>query len=293
MNGLVDQLQEDALNQDVPVSTLLRKVKVTAVKLGLDEVLTWVESELSGYRSELPDYRQGRGQTNGWNPHHGWQPIHFGDPAFGDLVATVNFVEPVANYEALLDKGEGPFQMPLSMELVALLNETLSIQVPRVVNNIARGTIVQIVQRVRDMVLDWALELARAGVTGEGIRFSNDERERATGAHISIGTFHGSFNSGDAVGANPRINQGSSDHSTNAASENSVFGNIEQAVRAEVDDPVVKAKLCAANDAMRTAKDSSSFLAAYNRFVGAAADHMTVIGPYLPALTALISTHIT
>lgn len=138
------------------------------------------------------------------------------------------------------------------------------------------------------MVLDWALELARAGVTGDGLGFSPDERARASGAHISIGTFHGSFNTGDAVGANPRINQGSTDNSTNVATIHSVFSEVELAVRAQVANQRSRDAILKANSEMEVASDPTTLLSAYNRFIAAAANHMTVIVPFLPALGAML-----
>ncbi|MBA4043590.1 MAG: hypothetical protein C0471_04105 [Erythrobacter sp.] len=65
MVGLVEELQRDALDTNVRVDQLLRKVKLAAVKLGLSDALLWVDEELNGYqdREELPDYRKTRGQT--------------------------------------------------------------------------------------------------------------------------------------------------------------------------------------------------------------------------------------
>jgi hypothetical protein len=39
--------------------------------------------------------------------------------------------------------------------------------------------IMAIPERVKDKVLDWALALERVGVTGEGMSFSTDEKQRA------------------------------------------------------------------------------------------------------------------
>lgn len=60
MTGLVEEIQRAALDPNVRVSTLLRQVKLAAVKLNLDSVERWVESELGGYQdsSELPEYRK-------------------------------------------------------------------------------------------------------------------------------------------------------------------------------------------------------------------------------------------
>jgi hypothetical protein len=288
MTGLVEQLQSDAIDPAVPVSTLLRKVKVAAVKLGLNDALEWVEHELGGYRSDLPAYRQGHGSTVGFNPYHGWQPVHFRDASAADLISTVYFYEPIANYEALLDK-DGPFTLPIPNHLVSKLNETFKFDVPRMANEVPRGLIVQVVQHVRDMVLDWALELARAGVTGDGLGFSNDERVRANSAHISIGTFQGSFNTGSVNGENARINQASSDQSTNVVNSGNVFSEVRLALQGASLSPEKMKEVDTLLFEMSVAKDKTSFAKAYQSFVGAIADHITVVAPFLPQITELLS----
>ena len=40
---------------------------------------------------------------------------------------------------------------------------------------------------------------------------------------------------------------------------------------------------------LERAKDSSTFLDAYQSFIGSIADHVTVLGPFLPALSAMLS----
>lgn len=286
MPGLVEQIQLDAMNPAVPVATLLRKVKVAAVKLGLSDTLSWVEQELAGYSDDLPEYRMGRGQTVGYNPYHGWQPVAFQDHETADLVATVNFYEPIGNYEQLLEKGEGPFHIPLPNSMLSLLNETFNFQVPKAANTISRGLIVQIVDRVRDLVLDWALELARAGISGDGLGFSSEERTIATGAQISIGTFHGSFNSGDASGPSSLISQNSNFGNFNSSAE--VFNEINRAVEVSEIDEKTKDKIRVEIDEMRRSPNLESFIRNYNKFIEVSANHITLMAPFLPALTKLM-----
>jgi hypothetical protein len=58
MASIIEQIQRDALDADVRVSDLLRRVKLAATKLGLGAVEDWVEQELSGYKdASLPEYR--------------------------------------------------------------------------------------------------------------------------------------------------------------------------------------------------------------------------------------------
>jgi hypothetical protein len=74
MTSIVEQIQHDALDHNVPVSTLLRRVKLAATKLGLGAVEDWVEQELKGYRTHAPDYRVVAGRPMARNPYRGWEP---------------------------------------------------------------------------------------------------------------------------------------------------------------------------------------------------------------------------
>jgi hypothetical protein len=57
--SLLSDLIDGASGDSVPVSTLLRKVKVLASRAQIDQLAAWVEQELTGYAKEadLPDYR--------------------------------------------------------------------------------------------------------------------------------------------------------------------------------------------------------------------------------------------
>jgi hypothetical protein len=99
--GLVLEIQRDALDKDVPVTTLLRKVRLAAAKLQLTIVEEWVGHELNGYTGELPAYRKTRGTPTVWNPYHGWQPVG-GDVAFLEIASEVQISESLASIEAAL-----------------------------------------------------------------------------------------------------------------------------------------------------------------------------------------------
>lgn len=285
MTGLVEQLQSDALDHTVPVSTLLRKVKVCAAKLGLDDALAWVTQELNGYTcpsNEMPDYRQGFGSTMCQDQYGRWVPFVLDRADWADTIASIDFREPVSNYEDMLRTDGTTFDLPLDNELLVLVNNLTPSPIIGLRNKIARGHIHRIVERVRTMVLDWALELARRGITGDGMSFSASERARANEAHISIGTFTGSFNTGDATGDGASISQ-----ITTFAPDNSVFQELTAAIRNEIRDEIERDALLEAASQMSKAKDKSNYLARYERFLAVAANHMTVVAPFLPALASM------
>ena len=75
MPTLLEQIQRDAIDPNVRVSDLLRRVKLAAAKLSLDTVEDWVEHELNGYATEVPAYRKVPARLMAWNPYRGWQPV--------------------------------------------------------------------------------------------------------------------------------------------------------------------------------------------------------------------------
>lgn len=57
--GLLEDIQSDILNDDIPLATVLRKALVLASKLGSNRLRDWASYELNGYPNdaELPSYR--------------------------------------------------------------------------------------------------------------------------------------------------------------------------------------------------------------------------------------------
>ncbi|QJU56828.1 hypothetical protein HL653_02620 [Sphingomonas sp. AP4-R1] len=293
MSGLVDQLQADSLDPKSSISALLRKVKIAAVKLSLPDALEWVQRELDGYkdRSDLPSYREARGNPVAWNPYHGWQPLMFGDDQINEMLSEVTLFDPIGVYESLFDEStSGSLLKPINPSIVTQMNSVTGWDIPKAAIEFPRGVIGNVIEQVRNMILDWSLELARAGITGEGLSFTMEERSRAAGAHIHIGQLNGSFSSGDVVGNNARVNHGSEDRSHNNVSSKSVFRDIENAARSGVPDGVLVRSIIDSVKEMEGASDKTNLLSAYQRFIGLTADHIGVFAPMLPALAALIAS---
>ena len=217
MPTIVEQLQTEALATNIPVSTLLRKVKLVATKLGLPHVNDWVESELNGYEckwGELPEYRKLNGNAVCYNPVRGWIPMH-GPAAFIERVARAYIYQSAPTLDALLaGKGQRLYlQMPehIAEPIVAQMNYPF----PRIGQELHRSQIVGLLERVRTMVLDWALELERRGIVGSEIGFDETEKDRARDKQINIHIGTIANFSASASGDNARVSIGSTDLSSN------------------------------------------------------------------------------
>jgi hypothetical protein len=205
MSSLVLDLKRDALDRSFPVSDLLRKSLVVARKLGLDEFERVARKELEGYsfddESEVfPPYRQLRGVVKGYNPFHGWQPVLFGDSVAEKVLSSRDCAQSIPELEHLLESSETE---SVSMDFDADVANKIRQAIHRQVNVtlvIPRPAIAGIVEAVRTVVLNWALELEEKGVLGEGMSFTPAEREKAEST-TNVNNFYGNV-------TGPSIQQG-------------------------------------------------------------------------------------
>jgi hypothetical protein len=203
MPTIVEQIQHDALDPGVPLSTILRRMKLAAAKLGLGRVEEWVESELHGYDGKVPEYRLVSGSPHAWNPYHGWVTVG----GHVDQISRRAIGMSVASLEDLLERGnDGSLTMPFPDDITEILNKQNGTPWATYSLFIDRSQVVGILDRVRTAVLEWAIELERAGIVGTEFSFRQDEKAKAQeqAVNITIGTigqFTGNLGAGNASGA--------------------------------------------------------------------------------------------
>jgi hypothetical protein len=91
-------------------------------------------------------------------------------------------------------------------------------------------------------------------------------------------------------GHNPRWNVNSSDNSANTVtvSSDQVFANLRQELESRVSDGEERADILEKLTALEQSQNSPSFGKRYTEFVAAAANHMILLSPFIPALTELL-----
>ena len=216
MTGLVAEIQRAALDPNMRVSTLLRQVKLAAVKLKLDTVEQWVEAELRGYRdgSPVPDYRKLGGVAMARDAFSRFEPIILGEGM--DWMRTATVGDAIASIEALLDGKGGGMMKLYPTKMIADLSKSNGVQIVEAGCVLQRSSFVRILDAVRNLVLDWAIGLERAGVTGHGISFTPEEQRQAHTAPSvinvgSIGSMTGNIGidiaSGDIINSPVNIDK--------------------------------------------------------------------------------------
>lgn len=198
MSSIVLELQRDALDPTVQITDLLRKAFTVARKLGIAEFRKWTENEISGYRdiSETPEYRKISGTVKAFNPFHGWQPVLLPNNEFEMLFKNQPCGQSMAEIASLLehDLKSGSLTMPFRAETHRLLQKSIGHDM-QVGLFFSRTDIVRIIDSVRTTILNWSLKLEEDGIVGEGLSFTNQERETAEKASYNINNFYAEVHS--------------------------------------------------------------------------------------------------
>jgi hypothetical protein len=242
------------LNHGVRASDLLRKALVVARKLSLTEFEQWIEKELGGYTDvrQIPDYREVCGQIRAWNPCKGWIPVLFEDPSEGKRLSKRKIGQSIAEIENLLEgkSKDSPLGVPFPEEVQRRLCKGMPFET-EVTLIVQSSSLARVVDAVRTIILNWSLKLEEDGIHGEGLSFTQEEKNQAGASVYNITNFHGPV-------LGPQVQQGSERSVQIAATfdfDNEAVGTFLDRVRAHIGDiglsPEARAEVEAEIDTVR------------------------------------------
>ena len=195
--SLLDEIRSDLTNQSADLSNTLRKAKVLASRIGLDEFREWVDSELGGYedRDKLPSYRRFRPTNLGTfsGPYQGRVenvvlPIfNLPDPV-KELAENLMFFDGVGSLEA---RGCEDGQIKWPQEMVILARDSVKMSGGFVLVDahkpVPAYVISGILDQVKNKLLDFILALEENNVTAE------DLDNRTVDTNVAGNIFHNNF----------------------------------------------------------------------------------------------------
>lgn len=283
MPGLIEELVSDASDATKPVSQLLRRMKVAAVRLKLDDLEAWVEHELNGYPpgTAVPSYRIQSGTPMCEHIVRGHEPLNIADEATRALLRQLPIQQSVGSIENLIaqpDNGNSIYWFNYDDQTTAQILAFNQGLLRSVGIKLDESRLVDVVDAVRDRILTWALSMEKAGVTGEGLSFTPTEQRAAQGVTNNF------------YGDNARINQNSTDNSTNTVVHGNLFGDLKTSIEQGVSDEVERRALVDAIADMQSEQGKVGFAGAYGKFISLAANHMQLVSPFLPGLTLMLSS---
>lgn len=208
MSSAVNDLQRAIVDGQQSLTQLLRKTKLIAAKLGLEDVEKWADSELNGYseNSELPKYRHFvTTHIEIRNPVRGWGFA-------GNFTSRIKAPQPITEIEDLAKQQTA--LMNLSPDQNFQVHDAIGSGMAqgwpqRIV--IMGSEFKQILEAVTNELIQWTIELEKRGIKGENMDFNEQEKQKAASTVYNIGTVHGAVgnvsNSPVTIYDNKNINQ--------------------------------------------------------------------------------------
>ena len=202
MSSIVLELQKDLLDKDCDILQALRKAHVIAVKLHLTEFDAWIQKELNGYKTtdnSVPEYRKIKGTLKAKNPRRGWIPAIIVDK---NNEALFNNTEIYESLSALIDiknkstNGTFHYSYPpdVSMQICKQAGAPVYMEIALFISTIY---ITEIIDKVKNCLLEWTIELEGKGVLGENMTFNEKEAESAKGVSQQINNYYGTVVNGN------------------------------------------------------------------------------------------------
>ncbi len=182
MGKIVLELQKDALSKDIDILNLLRKAYLVARKLKLTDFEKWISSELNGYEdiSEVPSYRKVVGEIKAWNPYVGWVPVIIENVEISKMLSEHLISDSIPNLINVYDNLKGDkAALTFSPEINNMLSESSGF-ITKHALKISGNQIYNIMERVRNIVLDWSISLEENNILGEDLEFTEKEKEIAS-----------------------------------------------------------------------------------------------------------------
>lgn len=218
----------------------LRKAHVIASKLKLQEFDSWIQNELQGYKNyeKIPEYRTVHGELKAWNPYHGWIPAMLPDSSWDNTLCTRKIGDSISSLIELYDKcTTGHFQLSLPAEILKTLNEMFDVPIEmKFVVMVGIHKLKEICEKVKDTLLQWTISLEEAGIQGEHLSFTKEEKLAAQNIPQTINNYYGSTNI---------INAPSNNAVITAGNNNSIDFNYQEAQSAlkEINDSIEREKV--------------------------------------------------
>jgi len=295
--SLLREIQSSAVDANEPISTLLRKCKILAVRLGSSEFKSWVDFELNGYPDvdEMPEYRimsvSCKGHFSGGfgaAMNNAEIPSNCIPKEYRENLYTTYMVQPISSLESLInDSDGGTVQEPWPANVTAHFGMKMyqgynCMQAWKV---IPINALVGVLDMIRNRVLNFVLEIeSEDPQAGDAPLNSQPVAEEKI---QQIFHTHISGNVQNLATGSSHVKQ----HAINNE-QNDVFNELLHALVAVNNSEESKAEIMGSVEEMRDTQGTTGFKNNYNNFMSIFSDHIQVYGPvvapFLPVLAAIV-----
>lgn len=203
MSSLVLDLQQEVLDNKCDILNALRKAHLIASKLQLKSFDIWIQHELNGYgdcpKEEIPNYRKVKGVLKAFNPYNGWIPAQCADDELEQLICEPKLHQPIGELQELYKQSDtGSFIYQFSAGLTQSISSMFDTPVPmQFALSISSHLLLSIVEKVKNALLEWTIQLESEGILGDNMKFNQEEKNIAKSIPQQINNYYGTVVNGD------------------------------------------------------------------------------------------------
>lgn len=209
--GIVIELQQEVLKQDCDIVNVLRRAHVIATKLQLTEFDSWITHELNGYPDQetCPEYRKIKGALN---PYSGWISAMISDAEVENVVCERKLANSISEIVSLC-REENDLVSEFSGTQTEIFNKMFRPPYPmKYALFIPRTLVMDIIEKVKNTVLEWTLKLEAAGIIGDNMIFTEKEKNTATSIPQTINNYYGDTKIVNSSGDNASVVTGNNNN---------------------------------------------------------------------------------
>lgn len=176
MAGILTELLTNLIDSKTRLSDCLTKAYIIARKLKITESIEWISNEKNGYAdSPLPDYRQYEGNMIAHHIYYGWKNVVVPDE--GKDFCKAGTFQSISELESMVNKNDDGYIIhPLPSSFLQRGNFG---HCDQIAIKIEEACLQNILDTVRQKLIDWVLHLQEHGIEGEGLAFTKEEKEKA------------------------------------------------------------------------------------------------------------------
>lgn len=235
MGSIVLELQQEIISQECDIVNALRKAHLIAVKLSLEDFDKWICNELNGYSSQstCPDYRKIHCVLRGFNPYHGWIPTVINDPESEKNLSEKCIIQSISEIITLIENSKDGLIINCSGAELEMFNKMFDNPVPmQFAYHVSTASVADIIEKVKNALLEWTLQLEKEGIIGENMAFNEKEKEQAKSIPQTINNYYGNTNVVNGSAENSQIISGNNNSITISMEElRSKLDRFEEEVR--------------------------------------------------------------
>lgn len=214
MAGIVIELQQEVLKQDCDIVNVLRRAHVIATKLQLTEFDSWITHELNGYPNQevCPEYRKIKGVLKAFNPYQGWIPAMISDIEMETDVCERKMANSISEIVSLCQE-ENDLLSEFTGAQTEILNKIFRTTFPmKYALFIPRTSVMDIIEKVKNTILEWTLKLEEKGIIGDNMTFTEKEKYTATSIPQTINNYYGDTKIVNSSGDNASVVTGNNNN---------------------------------------------------------------------------------